>query len=127
MLRTGDWPAISIRARTVLLEQGPLRGRCAIEPAGTVAIRSYANTEVVVDAKSQTGGYVVLNDVWHPWWYATVDGVPAPVLKANVIFRAVPVPPGEHEVRFVFRPFAGMVDELAGLLGRSATKASTTP
>ena len=126
MIRTGDWPAFDPR-NTVLLEQGSIARALAIKPAGTVAIRSYANTEVVIGAKSQTGGYVVLNDAWHPWWYATVDGVPAPVLKANVIFRAVPVPPGEHEVRFVFRPFAGMVDELAGLLGRSATKASTTP
>ena len=104
-----------------------MRGRSPSSLPGRSPIRSYANTKVVIGAKSQTGGYVVLNDAWHPWWYATVDGVPAPVLKANVIFRAVPVPPGEHEVRFVFRPFAGMVDELAGLLGRSATKASTTP
>jgi len=61
---------------------------------------------------------VVLNDVWHPWWFAEVDGTPVPLLRANGIFRAVAVPAGEHEVRFVFRPMAGTLNELAGRLGR---------
>jgi hypothetical protein len=49
---------------------------------------------------------LVLNDVWHPWWGVCVDGVPADMLKANVLFRAVAVPAGRHTVRFAFHPFA---------------------
>ena len=58
------------------------------------------------------GGYVVLNDPYHPWWSAAVDGAEAPVLRANVLFRAVAVPPGRHTVRFEFRPLAGAWREL---------------
>jgi hypothetical protein len=54
----------------------------------------------------------VLNDVWHPWWRAELDGAPAPMLKANVLFRAVAVGPGRHRVRFAFHPFAGAWEEL---------------
>ena len=50
---------------------------------------------------------MVLNDVWHPWWEAEVDGEAAELLRANAIFRAVAVPPGRHEVRFLFRPLRG--------------------
>ena len=50
----------------------------------------------------------MLNDIWHPWWEATVDGKPAEILRANVMFRAVEVPPGAHVVRFTFHPFAGL-------------------
>ena len=57
---------------------------------------------------------LVLNDVWHPWWRATVDGVDTEILKANVIFRAVLVPRGRHVVRFTFHPFMGAVTEIAG-------------
>jgi len=46
----------------------------------------------------------VLNDLWHPWWVATIDRAPAPLLRANVLFRAVRVPPGRHVVRFSFQP-----------------------
>ena len=57
-----------------------------------------------------------LTDVWHPWWRARVDGAPAEILKADVIFRAVMVAPGRHVVRFSFHPLGGALAELAGKL-----------
>ena len=77
-------------------------------------IASYRNTEVVVEADSPGGGWVVLNDLWHPWWFADIDGKAAEILRANVLFRAVAVPPGSHVVRFTFRPIAGAWAELTG-------------
>jgi len=67
----------------------------------------YTNTEVDVDVEAPSGGILLLNDVCHPWWRATVDGKPREILKADVIFRAVSVPPGRHMVRFTFHPLAG--------------------
>ena len=60
-----------------------------------------------MEADSPGGGWVVLNDLWHPWWFAEVDGKAAELLRANVLFRAVAVPAGRHVVRFTFRPIAG--------------------
>ena len=62
----------------------------------TVALRNYKNTEVEIDVELLAGGFVVLNDVWHPWWFGIVDGKPAEVLRANVVFRAIRVPAGKH-------------------------------
>ena len=76
------------------------------------------NGEVVIEADSPQGGFVVLNDLWHRWWQADIDGMPAPVLKANVLFRAVEVPAGKHTVRFVFRPIRGVAADLHGDLLR---------
>jgi len=73
---------------------------------------TYRNTEVAVDADSPDGGFLVLNDLWHPWWFAEVDDRPAEVLRANVLFRAVALPPGRHSVRFAFRPLAGALRSL---------------
>jgi len=71
---------------------------------------------VTMDVESASGGFLLLNDAWHPWWRADVDGVPAPILKADVLFRAVQVEPGRHRVRFVFHPFLGAWEELRAKL-----------
>ena len=82
------------------------------DDTATARLVSYRNTEIVAEADAPQGGWLVLNDVFHPWWFAEVDGLPAPMLRANVLFRAVAVPPGRHRVRFVFRPFAGLLAQL---------------
>ena len=114
MLRDGGWPAAD-PATTVLLANAPPEPVTA-RRSGRVRISAYHNAEVVLEADSPDGGYVVLNDVWHEWWTVEVDGRPADLLRANVIFRAVAVPPGKHAVRFVFRPFQGLRDSLGSRL-----------
>jgi len=61
----------------------------------------------------------VLSDRWYPGWKATVNGVEAPVLRANGVFRAVPIPPGFSDVEFRFAPgslLLGAWISLAGLV-----------
>jgi hypothetical protein len=77
-----------------------------------VRLVSYANTEVVVEVDAASAGYVVLNDVWHPWWRATVNDEEADILKANVLFRAVQIEAGKSTIRFSFRPLDGAIAEL---------------
>ena len=79
---------------------------------GTARILRYANAEVDIEVEAPAGGFLLLNDVWHPWWRAEVDGTPADILKANVLFRAVALTPGIHRVRFVFEPFHRAFNEL---------------
>jgi hypothetical protein len=111
MLHDGIWPDVDPRS-TVLLEHAPPTS--APRLPGSARITSYRNTEVIVEADSPGGGWVVLNDLWHPWWFADIDGKAAEILRANVLFRAVAVPPGRHVMRFTFRPLAGAWAELMG-------------
>jgi len=108
LIRDG-WPDVDPR-RVVLLDHVPP----ASPPGGdgSARILDYENTEVDIEADAPSGGFLVVNDAWHPWWRAEVDGKPAEILKANVIFRAVQVGPGRHRVHFVFEPFRGAWDEL---------------
>ncbi|WP_159730880.1 hypothetical protein [Methylosinus sp. Ce-a6] len=116
MIEDGVWPDLDYRA-SVLLEEPPVCRHSHPEPdaASGARIRSYTNTEVVIDADvPRGGGYVVLNDVFHPSWTAEVDGERAEILPANVMFRAVAAPQGRHEVRFVYRPFEGLWRRVTG-------------
>ena len=116
MIRRGGWPDVDPR-RTVLLEREPPGAPAATASGGTARILRYGNADIEVEADAPAGGFLVLNDVWHPWWRASVDGQPREILKANVLFRAVVVPPGRHVVRFTFHPFAGAWAELTARFG----------
>jgi len=64
-----------------------------------------------VDVETDVDAHLVLADTWYAGWSATVDGRPATVLRANLAFRAVPVPAGRHRVEMRYRPASA----LAGL------------
>jgi len=57
-----------------------------------------------VDASTDAPGYLALTDTWYPGWEATVDGQTTPILRADLMFRAVRLPPGRHTVEFRYRP-----------------------
>ena len=120
MARDGHWPYFDPR-RTVLLRGkhsliSTLQPRPVSMPEAATALQVYQNTEVQVTVDTPRAGFLVLNDVWHPWWFGTVDGKPADILRANVLFRAIEVPAGKHVVRFEFRPLEGAVKEITARL-----------
>jgi Bacterial membrane protein YfhO len=72
-------------------------------PAATF-VRDDATVVEVKASAGANGGYLLLRDSYHPTWRVEVDGRPADMLRANLIFRAVRLAPGEHTVRFVHVP-----------------------
>ena len=97
--------------KTVVLEEEAVSGN-----GGKATLREYASGACTIRADSPAGGYVVFNESWFPGWRASIDGAPAPILRANHLFQAVRVPPGRHEVRFEYSSrFLGLGMALSGL------------
>jgi hypothetical protein len=80
---------------------GPAR---PVGAAPSAEIVRYEERLVEVVASADTDALLVLLDANVPGWTATVTGAPAPILTANVAFRAVPIPAGRHVVRFEYEP-----------------------
>ncbi len=117
MAADGRWPAFD-PSRTVLLnvalpKRAAFQGMAVSISTPVIALRTYRNTEVEIEVDTPEAGFVVLNDIWHPWWFGSVDGKPAEIFQANVLFRAIQVPAGHHSVRFEFKPVEGAVNEIA--------------
>ena len=60
--------------------------------------------ETSVDAELESNALLVVSETHYPGWTALVDGRPAPLLRADYIFRGVPLGPGKHTVRFRYAP-----------------------
>ncbi|MFH1037872.1 MAG: hypothetical protein V1789_04275 [PVC group bacterium] len=74
---------------------------------------------VVIDAESSTPAMLVMTDVYHPDWRATLNGEPVPVHRVNYLQRGIWCPPGECRIEMAFRPSSigpGLAMTGAGLL-----------
>jgi len=71
---------------------------------GEIAWRSRSPERLDLTATTQQPCILVLSELVYPGWQATVDGAPAPILPADLIFRSIALTPGRREVSFVFRP-----------------------
>jgi hypothetical protein len=74
------------------------------EVARAAHIESYDAERVSIQAQLDRPGLLLLTDSNYPGWKATVDGQPAPILKANYLFRGVMLGPGSHRVEFRYAP-----------------------
>ena len=94
--------------REVMLDSPPpgLRGRApgAGGEPGRVEIASDAPERTLLRTDGSAPGVVVVTDAHFPGWEARLDGEPVPLLRANLGFRGVAVPPGSHEVELLYRP-----------------------
>ena len=64
----------------------------------------YEPERVVATVSAPSAGWLLLSDAWYPGWEARMDGRPVAVERANILFRAVAVPAGEHRIEWVYRP-----------------------
>jgi hypothetical protein len=106
LVATGVWPSTDLR-KTAFVEPSalplPHGGK-----GGTASITHYENTRVEIDVSAPDGGVLLLNDVYHPWWFATIDGRPAKILRTNGVFRGVILPQNAKRVIFTFEPLRGL-------------------
>jgi hypothetical protein len=66
-------------------------------------VRKETDTEYQVDISAARACWLFLADADYPGWSATIDGGPTAVYAAQVLGKAVEVPPGRHQVRIAFR------------------------
>ncbi|MBD8897668.1 YfhO family protein [Rhodanobacter sp. DHG33] len=82
--------------------------------SGKAAVMAYATlTKTTITTRADSPGWIVLGDLDAPGWRASIDGKNVPIHRANVLFRAVCVPAGTHQLIFAFHPMLMISDALA--------------
>jgi uncharacterized membrane protein YfhO len=70
----------------------------------SASIVAHAGPAVTIHAATDRPSYLVVTDTWFPGWTVRIDGAPARLWRANHAFRAVALPPGEHQVQMRYEP-----------------------
>ena len=81
-----------------------------------VKIIEYSSRRVEIQAELDQPGYLVLLDSYYPGWRASVDGRPAAIWRADVLFRAVALEAGRHSVTFVYDPLPFRIGSAVSLV-----------
>lgn len=82
------------------------------DSAATITLQRYVPNEFVYHSSSSQDGVGVFSEIYYPHgWTATIDGQPVEISRVNYVLRAIPIPAGEHEIVFTFKPQSVKVTE----------------
>jgi hypothetical protein len=97
-----DWLSTGALSReAVVIGGSPLDG-----PSDYVSAELLLHRPNQLRIRADGPGLLVISELFHPGWKATVDGSPAEIVAADAVLRGVYLDEGEHEVEMVYRPVA---------------------
>jgi hypothetical protein len=109
------------RAAVVLDETGGTPRKLVLGDPGEdrVALKERRAGSLALDLGASRRRFLVVSEVWHPGWRATLDGAPLPLLRADLALTGAWIPAGGHRMVMAFRPplrRAGLLVSGASLL-----------
>lgn len=111
-----DWQAVSQDKQLELLvnSEFPYKERLLVDEeiglsrhfksAWEISFAKYAPLETVLHVSTKEDGLLFVADAMYPGWKAFRGNQEVKIHRANYIFRAVQVPKGEWEIKFVYQP-----------------------
>ena len=81
-------------------------------------ITRYESQRVEIDVDLKEAGLVILADLYYPGWRLRIDGVDAPIYRANRLMRGAAVRAGRHHLVYTYEPRSfrnGLAISVAGL------------
>ena len=89
--------------QTVVLEEAPqIQAMSSGELYERVRIERFTANALTINVRVNQPGLLVLTDPYYPGWSASVNGRKTKIYRANFALRAIVVPEGTSEVRFVY-------------------------
>ncbi|MBX3066214.1 MAG: YfhO family protein, partial [Anaerolineae bacterium] len=91
-----------------------LRREIKLDGVAQIVAETPQQITIAVDATKDTR--LVLMDTYYPGWAATVDGAATEIQQADIAFRAISVPAGEHTVVMTYDPASFKIGAIISLL-----------
>jgi hypothetical protein len=91
-----------VEGKLALVTGGALPGPAG--RAGACALTAFSNNRVAARCQAERPAMAVFLEQHDAGWAAELDGAPAPLLRANLLMRAVAVPAGTHAITLSYKP-----------------------
>ncbi|MGD8775592.1 MAG: YfhO family protein [Syntrophobacterales bacterium] len=107
---------------TILLEGEPtrfmgLKKKPIVQSLkSAVRVLSYENNRIDFEVDTPEAAFLFMSEAYYPGWQAYVDGRQTEILRANYVFRAIPLGPGSHQIEVVCEPSSFKVGLMISLL-----------
>ncbi|TDN37377.1 hypothetical protein E4631_00380 [Hymenobacter sp. UV11] len=87
------------------------------DSSATIALTDYAPDALTYRYSAAQPSTVVFSEIYYAdGWQALLDGQPVPHFRADFVLRAMQVPAGAHEIKFVFEPKEYKIGNTVSLL-----------
>ena len=93
-------PAFDIRRSAVI--EGPLPPLASADGPESVTVTRMTPDRVDADVVTPSNALLMQNDSFYPGWTADVDGITVPIVRADAIFRGIPIPAGQHHITIAY-------------------------
>jgi Bacterial membrane protein YfhO len=119
VVRTGELPDGNVwnPLRLALVEtQVALPDGLKQAGQGQAEVTKHEPNRLEIHTSAPGPGILVLSENHFPGWRVYVDDQPAQLLRVDYNLRGVLLPPGEHAVRFVYRPWSVLIGVIVSLV-----------
>ena len=70
-----------------------------------IALVSYKPNELIYKSTAQSQKLAVFSEIYYPaGWKCSIDGKESSYFRTDYVLRAMEIPSGDHEIKFVFQP-----------------------
>ncbi|HTJ14260.1 MAG TPA: YfhO family protein [Dinghuibacter sp.] len=81
-------------------------------PGDSIRLITNDNDDILYTSVTKNPEFAVFSEVYYSrGWKAYIDSVEAPIQKVDYALRGLSIPPGQHTIRFAFRPAAFYLGE----------------
>jgi uncharacterized membrane protein YfhO len=74
------------------------------------------NNSIQLEVGAKETAWLVEAETWYPGWSASLDGNKVTLYRADYLFRAVEIPPGDHKLVIYYQPTYGMASKILSIL-----------
>jgi hypothetical protein len=76
----------------------PATPAATADTPAALELGAYTSRKIDVEVQTPRPGYILINDAYDPDWEVTLNGRPAPLLRADFLLRAVAIPAGASSI-----------------------------